>query len=64
MTPTESALKLSLSLPQPVDVKFWVFSKRGRGDYGVSRTTIYEAREVFGISSILKSTDYFDKCEY
>ena len=67
MTPTESALNLSLSSPRSVDVKFWVFSKRIRVTHpesGLPRTTICAPREVFGISSILKSIDYFDKREH
>ncbi|KAI0093007.1 hypothetical protein BDY19DRAFT_921461 [Irpex rosettiformis] len=64
MTPTETALKLSLSLPQPVDVKFWVFSKRNRVSKpgsSVPQTVVCEPLEVFGISSILRRTDYFEK---
>ncbi|KAI0697256.1 hypothetical protein BC835DRAFT_777454 [Cytidiella melzeri] len=62
MTITETALKLSLSLPQPVDVKFWVFSKRIRvrqPDSATSVTRVCEPLEVFGISLILKDTEYF-----
>lgn len=68
MTPVEAALKLSMTLPQPIDVKFWIFSKRIRIDGSdrdgtPSSVQASHPLHVFAISSVLKHTEYFKDCE-
>ena len=56
----ERALKQSLYSPTFLDVKFFVFSRRTYLGDGAMR--VDRPQHVLAISSVLKKTDYFEKC--
>lgn len=56
----ERALKQSLYSPTFLDVKFFVFSRRTYLGDGSMR--VDKPQHVLAISSVLKKTDYFEKC--
>lgn len=61
LTPTEQVLRASLLVPNPFDIKFFLFSKRSTvgktQDQWITR--VGEPRAVFAASAILNQIDYF-----